>query len=95
MGYNEIVRRIMFRYKVSKSTAKRDIPALVKSGILVQGSGGYRPKEYLAEYSQAVPIMLMQESSTHLTVPLSPYNWVTLHGFPELEELESSEVKRR
>ena len=89
----KISERMKELHNVSRESTQDYLKELVKEGLLENGELGYRPTDYYVEYSRAVPIFWMEKSPTFLSMPLSPYNWMTLHGFPELEEMTSDERK--
>lgn len=77
----------------SPSWTTRNLKRMVNDGTLETKEKRYRPSDYYVEYSPAVPIRLMERSPTFLSLPLSPYRWMTIHGFPGLEELTPDELR--
>lgn len=78
----------------SPSWTKRNLGRMVNDGRLEKEKNRYRPTDYYVEFSPAVPIRLMEESPTFLSTPLSPYNWITVHGLPGLEEMTLDESRK-
>lgn len=90
----DIIGKMSLIYGIPDSWTRPNLTRMATEGRLEKKLSRYRPIDYFAEFSPAVPIRLMEESPTFLSVPLSPYNWITIHGFPGLEEMTCDEAKR-
>ncbi|MEE9341948.1 MAG: hypothetical protein V3V21_09880 [Thermoplasmata archaeon] len=94
MRPKEIKDTMLGVYGVPTIWTTRNLKRLVTDGILEKKEKRYRPWDYYVEFSPAVPIRLMERSPTFLSFPMSPYNWITMNGFPDLEEMTDEELKK-